>query len=74
MSVDSVKVVMQAILVCGVWEPSCTEVSLPSPSLSFCSKFMRTECLNSKFLYEEPLPMSRLLAAVGSSIDPVFMS
>lgn len=30
------------------------------------SKFMRTECLNSKFLYDEPLPMSRLLATVGS--------
>ena len=29
---------------------------------------MRTECLNSKFLYDEALPVSRLVAAVGSSI------
>lgn len=30
------------------------------------SKFMRTECLNSKFLFDQPLPVSRLVASVGN--------
>eukprot|EP00124_Ichthyophonus_hoferi_P000553 Ihof_evm6s21 gene=Ihof_evmTU6s21 len=29
------------------------------------SKYMRTECMSSKYVYEEPLPVSRLVAAVG---------
>ena len=29
---------------------------------------MRTECLNSRYLYNMALPVSRLVAAVGSSI------
>jgi len=31
-------------------------------------KFMRTECLNSRFVFDTPLPISRLVAAVGDSI------
>nr|UCK81594.1 proteasome subunit alpha type-1 [Arenicola marina] len=30
------------------------------------SKFMRTECLNSRFAYDSPLPVSRLVAMIGS--------
>lgn len=29
------------------------------------SKFMRNECLNSRYVYEAPLPIARLVAAVG---------
>ncbi|CAI8032074.1 Proteasome subunit alpha type-1 [Geodia barretti] len=31
-------------------------------------KFMRTECLNSRYLYNMALPVSRLVGAVGTSI------
>lgn len=34
----------------------------------FCSKFMRTECLNSRYVYNRPFPISRLVSAVGNSI------
>ena len=37
--------------------------------LLFCSKFMRTECLNSRFVFDTPLPISRLVEAVGDSIQ-----
>lgn len=30
------------------------------------SKFMRTECLNSRYAYDMPLPVSRLVSAVGN--------
>ncbi|XP_070538691.1 proteasome subunit alpha type-1-like [Ptychodera flava] len=30
------------------------------------SKFMRTECLNSRYAYDTPLPISRLVASVGN--------
>ncbi|XP_041452746.1 proteasome subunit alpha type-1-like [Lytechinus variegatus] len=30
------------------------------------SKFMRTECLNSRYAYETPLPVSRLVAEIGN--------
>ena len=36
--------------------------------LSHFSNFMRSECLNSRYAYEQPLPVSRLVAAVGNSI------
>ena len=40
--------------------------------LSFCfslgSKFMRTECLNSRYAFDVPLPVSRLVAMIGNSI------
>eukprot|EP00057_Strongylocentrotus_purpuratus_P016147 XP_011670621.1 PREDICTED: proteasome subunit alpha type-1-like [Strongylocentrotus purpuratus] len=32
------------------------------------SKFMRTECLNSRYAYETPLPVSRLVSEIGNSI------
>lgn len=31
-------------------------------------KFMRTECLNSRYVYNSPFPISRLVSAVGNSI------
>ena len=34
----------------------------------FYSKFMRTECLNSRYVYDRPFPVSRLVSAVGNSI------
>ncbi|KAH3738279.1 proteasome subunit alpha type-1-like [Dreissena polymorpha] len=30
------------------------------------SNFMRSECLNSRYAYDQPLPVSRLVAAVGN--------
>ncbi|KAK2172188.1 hypothetical protein NP493_986g00039 [Ridgeia piscesae] len=30
------------------------------------SKFMRTECLNSRYAYDQPLPISRLVNMIGS--------
>ena len=33
-----------------------------------CSKFMRSECLDSKYAYDRRLPISRLVSAVGDSI------
>nr|XP_054774422.1 proteasome subunit alpha type-1-like [Lytechinus pictus] len=30
------------------------------------SKFMRTECLNSRYAYETPLPVSRLVSEIGN--------
>jgi len=30
------------------------------------SKFMRTECINSRYAYERPLPLSRLVAMLGN--------
>ncbi|KAJ8315405.1 hypothetical protein KUTeg_007555, partial [Tegillarca granosa] len=30
------------------------------------SNFMRSECLNSRYAYDRPLPISRLVAAVGN--------
>ena len=35
------------------------------------SKFMRNECLNSKYAYNTRLPISRLVSAVGDSILPM---
>ena len=35
-----------------------------------CSKFMRTECLNSRFMFDIAMPISRLVSAVGDSILP----
>lgn len=32
------------------------------------SNFMRSECLNSRYAYDSPLPVSRLVSAVGNSI------
>ena len=32
------------------------------------SRFMRTECLNSRFLHDTEMPLSRLVTAVGNSI------
>ena len=29
---------------------------------------MRTECLNSRYVYNRPFPISRLVSAVGNSI------
>ena len=29
---------------------------------------MRTECLNSRYVYDRPFPVSRLVTAVGNSI------
>jgi len=43
-----------------------------SPSQAFttissdCSKFMRTECLNNRYVFDTPLPINRLVAMVGS--------
>ena len=31
-------------------------------------KFMRTECLNSRYVFDLPLPISRLVSSVGDSI------
>ena len=31
-------------------------------------KFMRTECLNSRYVFNTPFPISRLVSAVGNSI------
>lgn len=33
-----------------------------------CSNFMRQECLDSRFVFDRPLPTSRLVHLVGSSI------
>merc|ERR1712142_1381878 len=30
------------------------------------SNFMRTECLNSRYAYDQPLPVSRLVAMIGN--------
>ena len=32
------------------------------------SRFMRTECLNHKFVYEAPIPVERLVASVSDSL------
>ena len=32
------------------------------------SRFMRTECLNSRFLHDTEMPLSRLVTGVGNSI------
>ena len=32
------------------------------------SRFMRTECLNHKFVYEAPIPIERLVASVSDSL------
>ena len=36
--------------------------------LLFFSKFMRTECMNSRYAYDKPLPVSRLVNMVANSI------
>ncbi|KAI8489419.1 PREDICTED: proteasome subunit alpha type-1-like [Branchiostoma belcheri] len=33
------------------------------------SKFMRTECLNSRYAYESPLPVSRLVSTLGNKMQ-----
>lgn len=33
------------------------------------SKFMRTECLNSRYVYDRPFPISRLVSAVGNKMQ-----
>lgn len=33
------------------------------------SKYMRTECLNSRFAYDTPLPVSRLVSMVGNKLQ-----
>ena len=48
------------------WEVVCVMYS-EVPLLY--SKFMRTECLNSRFVFDTPLPISRLVEAVGDSIQ-----
>ena len=42
----------------------------PPPPPPPSSKFMRTECLNSRYVFDMPLPLSRLVSAVGDSILP----
>lgn len=43
----------------------CTDLIL----LSFSSSnFMRQECLDSRFVFDRPLPVSRLVSLIGSSI------
>ena len=37
-------------------------------NLYFFSKFMRSECLNSKYAYDTPLPIARLVGAISDSI------
>lgn len=32
------------------------------------SNFMRQECLDSRFVFDRPLPTSRLVSLIGSSI------
>lgn len=32
------------------------------------SKFMRTECLNSRYVFDMALPVSRLVTSIGDSI------
>ena len=32
------------------------------------SNYMRSECLNSRYAYDQPFPVSRLVANVGNSI------
>ncbi|KAK2139842.1 hypothetical protein LSH36_1585g00000 [Paralvinella palmiformis] len=29
---------------------------------------MRTECLNSRYAYDQPLPVAKLVSLIGSSI------
>lgn len=36
--------------------------------LAAYSTFMRTECLNSKFVFDAPLPTARLVSALGDSM------
>lgn len=36
--------------------------------LFFSSKYMRTECLNSRYAYDQPLPVAKLVSLIGSSI------
>ena len=38
------------------------------------SRFMRTECLNSRFLHDTEMPLSRLVTAVGNSILTTYFS
>lgn len=33
------------------------------------SRFMRNECLNNKYAYDSPMPVSRLVAVLGNSIN-----
>jgi hypothetical protein len=37
-------------------------------SFFFLSNFMRQECLDSRFVFDRPLPVSRLVSLIGSSI------
>ena len=37
-------------------------------SCFFFSNFMRQECLDSRFVFDRPLPVSRLVSLIGSSI------
>lgn len=39
-----------------------------SPSVFHDSNFMRQECLDSRFVFDRPLPVSRLVTLIGSSI------
>eukprot|EP00054_Salpingoeca_dolichothecata_P009312 m.52552 g.52552 ORF g.52552 m.52552 type:complete len:251 (+) comp18290_c1_seq1:47-799(+) len=41
---------------------------ISSDARSLCS-FMRTECMNSRWAFDEPLPISRLVGAVGSKMQ-----
>ena len=37
-------------------------------NICYFSRFMRTECLNSRFLHDTEMPLSRLVTTVGNSI------
>lgn len=41
---------------------------ITSFSCFFFSNFMRQECLDSRFVFDRPLPVSRLVSLIGSSI------
>jgi 20S proteasome subunit alpha 6 len=33
------------------------------------SRFMRNECLNNKYAYDSPMPVSRLVSSIGNSME-----
>lgn len=42
-------------------------MTIPLADARVLSKYMRTECLNHKFVYEEPIQTSRLVIQVADS-------
>lgn len=37
--------------------------------VNYCSRYMRTECLNYKYSHDDLLPVSRLITALGNKMQ-----